>query len=107
MAQVIRVFKSVSSIAHNTGATAVASSSYSVIHSGIGGPVKEMEIYNGTSQVLIMGIGNSGAEVQQPFTIFPNGNPSIPFVMAHNSRICLQAVSTSCTAGYVVINFYA
>jgi len=87
-------------------APGLVSSSWSLVNSGIGGPIRELEIYNNTSQTLILATGNSGSEVQLPFTIFPNGNPSVPVTLSHNTRLTAQCVGSSATAGTLIINLY-
>lgn len=102
------VIQPVFTIAHVMAAASQSfvTSSWTLLHASIEGPVKEIEIYNNTSRTLVLGVGNSGAEVQQKFTIFPTGNPSIPLTLSDKARLTIKSVDGSATAGTLLVNCY-
>ena len=65
-----------------------------------------IEIFDSSGQSMIIGVGASGSEVVQLYTL-PGGNGQVPLAIPAGSRVAIKALTASATAGYLTINFYS
>lgn len=64
-----------------------------------------IEIFDSSGQAMIIGVGASGSEVVQLYTL-PGGNGQTPLKIPAGSRVAIKALTASATSGYLIINFY-
>lgn len=72
-------------------------------------PIKEIEIFDSSGEVLELGFAvsgsNPGTEVAKAYVI-PGGNGRIPLQIPTATRLSIKAVSNTANSGLLVINLY-
>lgn len=68
-------------------------------------PVKRLEVFDSSGEVLQLAIGPSGSESPSIF-ILPGGNGLVSVDVAAGSRLSVKAVSGTANSGLLVINLY-
>lgn len=83
----------------------VTTSAYVQLDASLAANCKEIEIYNSSSEPLLLATGAAASEVDQMY-IMPGGNGRVPFVASSAVRTSLKAVSATINSGQILVNFY-
>lgn len=86
-------------------ATPVTTSAWTEILSSIPFDATEIEIFDSSGQTLQLAFGPAGSE-QAKLYIFPGGNGRVPLKVPRFTRVSIEAVGSSATAGYQLVNFW-
>lgn len=86
--------------------TNVTTSAYVQLVASTTAATNMIEIFDSSGQSLILGVGPSGTEVVQLYTL-PGGNGQVPLSIPAGSRVAVKALTGNATSGYLVINFYS
>jgi hypothetical protein len=85
--------------------TPVTSVAYTQLIAATSGPATEIEIFDSSGRTLKLAFGAPGSEVDQLY-IFPGGNGKVPLEVPIGTRLSIEAVSVSATAGEIDVNLY-
>ena len=85
--------------------TPVTSAGYTELIASTPGPATEVEVFDSSGRTLKLAFGAAGFEVDQ-FYIFPGGNGSVPLDVPAGTRLSIEAVSISASAGEIDVNLY-
>lgn len=96
---------SVEQAIHDYAASPVLSSAYVQLIAATSGPATELEVFDSSGRTLKLAFGAPGSEVDQ-FLIFPGGNGQLPLTVPSGTRISIEAVSISASAGEIDVNLY-
>ena len=88
------------------GSTPVTTSAYVQLVASTSSVTNMIEIFDSSGQSMIIGVGASGSEVVQLYTL-PGGNGQVPLAIPAGSRVAIKALTASATSGYLTINFYS
>lgn len=86
--------------------TNVTTSAWTQIVASMPSATTYAEIFDSSGQVMKLGQGASGSEIDFPYIIFPGGNGQTPLKVGNAKRIVAKALSANATSGYLLINFY-
>ncbi len=87
-------------------ATPITTLAWTELWDSTGQDVAGLQIYNGTTKLLSLGIGAAGAEVA--WVDAPPGiGPVLPALISKTTRIAVKAVDADTTVGYLSVNFFA
>ena len=86
--------------------TNVTTSAYVQLVASTTSVTNMIEIFDSSGQSMIIGVGASGSEVVQLYTL-PGGNGQVPLAIPAGSRVAIKALTASATSGYLTINFYS
>jgi len=89
----------------NHAANNVTTAAWVVLDTAMNDNVEAVEIFDSSGEVLLLGYGAAGAEVDYVY-IHPGGNGRIPLILNKDQRLCVKAVSANTTEGFLVINCY-
>jgi hypothetical protein len=105
----LAIRKPVQTVYLNMASTNVPTGSWTTLLAALSNLVacSAVEIFCPAGSTVQIATGAAGHEVAIPYTI-PPGGTSCPIVMeiAAKVRISLQAVDTSITSGYFILNMY-
>lgn len=92
-------------IYNDYGSVNVTTGAWVQLDPGIGAAMTGIEIFDGSGQVMELGIGAGGAEVRK-ILIMPGGNGKIPIDIPIGTRVSIRAVSADATSGFLAINWF-
>lgn len=92
-------------IRHDAAAVDITSAAYIELDAALDGNTNEIEIYNTTTQILILAQGPAGSE-DDMFFIPAAGNLRMRLKLDIDARLAVRALGTSATAGDLLINLW-
>ena len=91
---------------HSYGSGTVSTAAWTQVVASVAADVNKMEIFDSSTQIMILGIGAAGFEV--PYIYIPvNGNGKVDVSIPVGTRISIKALTADATTGYSVMNFYS
>jgi hypothetical protein len=98
----------VASIIVNASTLNLLHTSWTQVLAALGYASGYLEVYNGSTTPIQIGVGPSGQEQALPYTIMGGGtNGLVAQNINAGSRITLKPVDSDITNGFVVINLFA
>jgi hypothetical protein len=86
--------------------TNVTSSAYVTLQADTGSTaIRQVNIFDSSGYTIYLAFGAAASEVNK-IMICPGGPGQIPLSIPANTRLSLKAVSTSATAGEIVVSFF-
>jgi hypothetical protein len=83
----------------------VTTSDYTELIASIPTAVLNVEIFDSSGEILVLAVGNVGAEVNKVY-VFPGGNGRIPLKLDVGERLSIKAVSAAAATGDLLVNLY-
>lgn len=92
-------------IAHNAGATAITTVAWIQLSAAFAPSCSSLSVVNGTNQIIRIGIGGSGSEVEVGYAIGQGAMVHhIPQPLKSGVRVVGRAIGANATSGYLIIN---
>lgn len=97
----------VAKISHAYASTNVTTAAWFELSASLSKAVVAMHAYDGSTQVLKLGVGAAGSEVELDVFISPDsGKVIMPVEIAKGSRLAIRAVSATANSGYLALSLF-
>lgn len=102
-----RANKFIGSFRHSYAATSVNSGAWLEISSALDNNVRELEIFDGSSEDLVLSVGASGDESSHLRNrVFPGGLDRQEVTFDAGQRLAISPVSGNATSGVLLVNMW-
>ena len=102
--------KPVEKIGLNTGVTNITTGAWVQLTAATTKSGSFLDIYNATTKILLLAIGEVGSEVELPVYVYPGiSSQLIPLdqVIPKGTRISAKALDANATTGYLLLNMFS
>lgn len=83
----------------------VNTSTFSTLVNALTDHSSELEIFDSSGSILVLGYGPSGSE-QNLIYVMPGGSGRIACLLSKGNRLSIKAVDSAATSGELVMNIY-
>jgi hypothetical protein len=93
-------------IRHDASGANITTAAWTELSASLTKSTSAIEVYNGTDQTLVLGVGAAASEAELNWYIIPGGNGKVPCNLTAGSRLAVKAVGADATTGALVLNLF-